>query len=451
MHETESFPHVAAQLMIMLSVILIAAKIGGEVATRYLKIPAVLGELGAGIIISPHLLGGIDFFGVVGPVFHLVGTEAEVHHDDVSFPLPTSIRFVGQIAAILLLFEAGLETNRAAFMRALRPASAVAVGGVVVPFALGVLVTVWLGFGSFGSLAEINQPLFVGTILTATSIGITARVLAELRQLDSAEGLTVIAAAVIDDVLGIIMLAIVVGLHAESELSLSSVGTIFLRAAGFWLGLMIVGSLLARYIAIFAIWFKDDGGTFAIVVALGMFCAGIAETNFGLAMIIGAYTIGLALSGTRLKEQIETPLRHAGMLLVPTFFAIIGMEVDLGKMFGSDNLAITLIFVVVLTVAAFIGKVFGAGLPALAVGFDRVGATRIGLGMLPRGEVALIVAGIGFNNNVIDDEIFGVAIIMTIITTVIAPILLPWSFRQRSTKSPDLMQQSSVAVEHPET
>lgn len=433
----ESFPHIAAQLMIMLSVILIAAKIGGEVATRYLKIPSVLGELGAGIIISPYLLGGMDFFGVVGPVFHLVGAEAH-EASDPAFPLPTSIRYVAQVAAILLLFEAGLETNRAAFMRALKPATAVAIGGVVVPFALGVLVTYWMGFGDFSSIRSMSPMLFVGTILTATSIGITARVLAELRQLDSAEGLTVIAAAVVDDVLGIIMLAVVVGLHSESDLSVSNVGLIFAKAAGFWLALMLIGSLIARYVAWFALWFKSSGGTFAVVVALAMLAAGIAETSFGLAMIIGAYTVGLALSGTELKQRIEAPLHHAGMLLVPVFFTVIGMEVNLGQLFGSDNLVITLVFAGLLTVAATIGKVFGAGLPALLVGFDRVGATRIGLGMLPRGEVALIVAGIGFNSGVIDNEIFGVAIIMTIITTVVAPILLPWSFRLKSTKAPDI-------------
>lgn len=421
----------------MLSVILIAAKIGGEVATRFLKIPSVLGELGAGIIISPYLIGGVDFFGIVGPVFYLVGAEAHEAGED-ALQLPTAIRFVGQIAAILLLFEAGLETNRAAFMRALRPATAVAIGGVVVPFVLGVFVTIWMGFGDFSSIQSISPPLFVGTILTATSIGITARVLAELRQLDSPEGLTVIAAAVVDDVLGIIMLAVVVGLHAESELSVSNAASIFARAAGFWLALMVLGSLAARYIATFAAWFKSDGGTFAVVVALAMLASGIAETNFGLAMIIGAYTAGLALSGTPLKEKIETPLHHAGMLLVPVFFTVIGMEVNLGQLLGSDNLVVTLLFAGLLTVAATIGKVFGSGLPAMLVGFDRVGATRIGLGMLPRGEVALIVAGIGFNNGVIGNEIFGVAIIMTIATTVIAPLLLPWSFRLKSTKSPNI-------------
>ena len=432
----ESFPHIAGQLMIMLSVILIAAKIGGEVAARWLKIPSVLGELGAGIIISPYLLGGMEIFGV-GPVFFLVGAESH-EADQFPFPLPTSIRFVGQIAAVLLLFEAGLETNRAAFMRALRPATAVAIGGVVVPFALGFFVTIWMGFGGLGSLQEMIKPMFVGTILTATSIGITARVLAEMRQLDSPEGLTVIASAVVDDVLGIIMLAVVVGLHAESSLSAGNVAAIFLRAAGFWLALMVVGSLIARHIATFALWFKSAGGTYALVIALAMLAAGIAETNFGLAMIIGAYTIGLALSGTRLKEKIETPLHHAGLLLVPVFFTVIGMEVNLGQLFGSDNLVITLVFAGLLTVAATIGKVFGAGLPALAVGFDRVGATRIGFGMLPRGEVALIVAGIGFNSGVIDNEIFGVAIIMTIITTVIAPILLQWSFKLKRTRAPDI-------------
>ena len=413
--------HVVAELILLLSIILIAAKIGGEVSERYLKIPPVLGELGAGILISPFLLGGIHWFGG-SPIF-------ELPHDG-NLPVEPQLFFIAQVAAVVLLFEAGLETDRPQFIKYIRPATAVAVGGVFLPFGMGFAATVMLGFASMDSIQDMIPAMFVGAIMTATSVGITARVLADIRRLDSPEGVTVLAGAVVDDVLGIIILAIVVGIAEEGTVTASSIGVIFLKAVGFWLGLMIVGSIVARYISQLVLWFKSAGGAVALALALAFVASAVAEIYFGLAMIIGAYTMGLALSSTELKHQIEQPMRQINNFLVPIFFVVIGMQVDFTAFGAGDtSLASAVVFAVVLTVFAVISKIVGSGVPALFVGFNRIGAWRVALGMLPRGEVALIVAGIGLTSGVIGQDIFGVAIVMTVVTTVLAPVFLIPAFR----------------------
>jgi len=413
--------HVVAELILLLSIILIAAKIGGEVSERYLKIPPVLAELGAGILISPFLLGGIHWFGG-SPIF-------ELPHDG-NLPVEPQLFFIAQVAAVVLLFEAGLETDRPQFIKYIWPATAVAAGGVFLPFGMGFAAMVMLGFASMDSIQDMIPAMFVGAIMTATSVGITARVLADIRRLDSPEGVTVLAGAVVDDVLGIIILAIVVGIAEEGTVTASSIGVIFLKAVGFWLGLMIVGSIVARYISQLVLWFKSAGGAVALALALAFVASAVAEIYFGLAMIIGAYTMGLALSSTELKHQIEQPMRQINNFLVPIFFVVIGMQVDFTAFGAGDtSLASAVVFAVVLTVFAVISKIVGSGVPALFVGFNRIGAWRVALGMLPRGEVALIVAGIGLTSGVIGQDIFGVAIVMTVVTTVLAPVFLIPAFR----------------------
>jgi Kef-type K+ transport system membrane component KefB len=413
---------VVAELILLLAVILVAAKVGGEVSERYLKIPPVLGELGAGILISPFLLGGIHWFGG-GAIF-------EVAHDGSGLPVEPQLFFVAQLAAVVLLFEAGLETDRHKFMKYVRPATAVAAGGVILPFLMGFAATVLLGFADMDSIEGMIPALFVGAIMTATSVGITARVLADIRRLDSPEGVTILAGAVVDDVLGIIILAIVVGIAEEGTVTAGSIGVIFLKAVGFWLGLMIIGSIVSKYISNFVLWFKSAGAALVLALALAFIASAVAEIYFGLAMIIGAYTMGLALSSTELKHQVEDSMRSVNNFLVPIFFVVIGMQVDFTAFgAGETSLGSALLFAFVLTVFAVISKVVGAGLPALFVGFNRIGATRVALGMLPRGEVALIVAGIGLTSGVIGQDVFGVAIVMTVVTTVLAPVFLIPAFK----------------------
>ncbi|MBM3959550.1 MAG: cation:proton antiporter [SAR202 cluster bacterium] len=409
----EPLKHVA-ELVVRLAIILVAAKVGAEIAGRFLKVPPVLGELGAGIAIGPFALGGLHA-GSIGPIF-------EIPHDS-TIPVVPELFFLAQAAAVVLLFQAGLETNRRRFFKYVGPATAVAVGGVALPFAAGVAVTLAFGFGGTESVQALNPALFVGAAMTATSVGITARVLADMRQLDTPEGVTILGAAVVDDVLGILILAVVIGIEETGAISAASIGMIALKAVGFWLGLTVVGIVASRLISSGVGQFKSAGAALALGLALAFAAAGLAE-SFGLAMIIGAYSIGLALSETDLKHRIEEPMLMVSQFLVPIFFVVVGMQVDVPAILRG-----ALLFGLVVSALAVVTKVIGAGGPALLVGFNARGSLRISIGMIPRGEVALIIGGIGLAAGVINSEIFGVVILMTIVSTVLAPLLLVPSFR----------------------
>ncbi len=415
-----------AEILLQLAIILILAKAGGEFFERILHLPAVLGELGIGILISPFALGSLSLFGL-DPLFTL---PHDTGHGGEILPVSSELFFVSQIGAVVLLFEAGLETDRALFVRYIRPALVVASGGALVPFILGVVITVAFGLASFDSVQASLPALFVGAAMMATSVGITARVLSEMRKLDSPESVTVLAAAVVDDVLGIIVLAVITGISQEGTVTLGGIGIIFAKAVGFWLGLTIIGSLIAPYLSRFLIRFRSSGAYTGLSIGIALAAAAIAESYFGLAMIIGSYSLGLALSATVLKERIEEPVRHVSWFAAPLFFAIVGMQVDFTAIAGgSVSVATAVSFAIVISIAGILSKLLGCGLPALAMGFNRRGASRIAAGMLPRGEVALIVAGIGLSSGVIGRSEFGFVIIMTVVTTVLAPVLLTRVFR----------------------
>lgn len=403
-----------ADLVVRLAIILAAAKIGAEIAGRFLRIPPVLGELIAGIAIGPFALGGLQI-GDLGPLFEIP--------ENSTIPIAPELFFVAQVAAVILLFQAGLETNRRQFFKYVGPATAVAAGGVIVPFALGVAATLFFGFGSTDSIRELGPALFVGAAMTATSVGITARVLADMRHLNTPEGVTILGAAVVDDVMGILVLAVVIGIEETGAISAGSIGIIALKAVGFWLGLTAVGTLASRPISAAIGRFNSLGASLALGLALAFAAAGLAE-SFGLAMIIGAYSIGLALAETDLKHRIEEPMSMVSQFLVPVFFVVVGMQVDVPAILKG-----ALLFGVVLSILAIAGKIIGAGAPAMLVGFNPKGSLRISFGMVPRGEVALIIAGIGLASGAIDSELFGVVILMTIVTTIVAPILLVPAFK----------------------
>ena len=409
-----------AQLLLILSVIFVAAKIGGEIARRYLHIPPVLGELLAGILISPYAFGGVELFGV-GP---LLKTQNNL-------PVTEELFFFGQMAVVMLLFEVGLETNRKQFMSNIKPATFVAAGGVLLPFILGFGATVLLGFASIESIEAMVPALFVGTIMTATSISITARVLSDLGKLNSREGVTILGGAVIDDVLGIMMLAIVVGISQQGSITPITITIIVLKALGFWLGLIVIGSIISKKLSKLALSFKTPGSPLVIAIVYGLLAAAIAEVYFGLAMIIGSYTMGLVLSDTDLRYKIEKSVITINKIFVPVFFVIVGMQLNLSSFTGNgDKSAFTLVvFAIVLTVLAIFSKMVGSGLPALMFGFKKKESLRIGLGMVPRGEVALIIGGIAITSGVIGSGIFGVSIVMVIITTILAPILLNLTYK----------------------
>ena len=401
-------------LVFQLAFILAAAKVGGEICQRFLKIPPVLGELVVGIIIGPFALGQIDVPGL-GPLF-------EAPHNGGAIPVSLELYSVSQIAAVVLLFTAGLETDLKQFLRYAGPATAVAIGGVVFPFLFGVGATYLFKPGGLEGDPLLHSALFVGAVMTATSVGITARVLNDINQLDSPEGVTILAAAVVDDVLGILVLTIILGLsEPDNSANIGSVALVGVKAIGFWLTLMVGGILFAKYISAALGSFRGAGSGIALALALAFLAAGLAE-SFGLAMIIGAYTIGLALSGTQLARQLEEPIMAVYHALVPIFFVVMGMLVDVTVMGG------VLLFGAVITFLAILSKVVGSGVPALFAGFNRAGSWRVGIGMLPRGEVALIIAGIGLSRGLIGQDVFGVAILMTVVTTLMSPLILVPSF-----------------------
>ena len=412
--EGEELVHLITRIVLQLALILAAAKIAGEISERYLRIPPVLGELAAGIIIGPFALGGIGLFGFE-PIFGAASHAISNHTPNIS----TEIWAIAQVASVVLLFAVGLETDLKQFLRYAGPASAVALGGVILPFAFGAGATVYFGYAD-GFLDP--KALFMGAILTATSVGITGRVLQDLHRMGAPEGVTIIAAAVVDDVLGILVLAVVVAMSETGAVEAGELGLIAAKAVGFWLGLTGLMILLSGWISKALGWFRDPGAPLALALGLALLGAGLAEA-FGLAMIIGAYSVGLGLAQTPLAHRIQPSMMGVYHFLVPIFFVVMGMLVDVSA------IGAVLGFGIALTVLAIISKVVGSGAPALAAGFNMRGAWRVGLGMLPRGEVALIIAGIGLSREVINHDLFGVAILMTIVTTLIAPILLVPAFR----------------------
>ena len=427
-------------LVIQIGVIIFAAKLGGMLAQK-VKLPSILGELAAGIVIGPWALGGIGFgTGMFAEgLFHGGALRALAAGGQAFDATSPALYGIATLASIILLFLSGLETNLKMFLKYSFVGSMVGVGGVVVSFLLGdVCAVVFLPkfFPAFAGLAQMPfasamtqaAPLYMGIMSTATSVGITARILSEKKKMDSEEGTTIMAGAVIDDVLGLIVLAIGNGIIATNlaaaqnggvagGMDWGNIGLVAAKAFGVWLGATLVGVLAARYIARFLkVSFKSPVVIATMAFGLSMVLAGFFE-YMGLAMIIGAYVMGLALSRTDLKHTIQESLDPVYTFLVPIFFCVMGMMVDVTQLCSVPVLAFGAIY----TVLAVAAKVLGCMVPSMFCGFNLLGGLRIGAGMVPRGEVALIIAGIGLSAGYLTQEIFGIGIMMTLITTVVAP------------------------------
>jgi Kef-type K+ transport system membrane component KefB len=412
MELVERTVHLIAQL----GFILLVAKLFGELFERFLGQSPVLGELLAGMIIGPYALGHlIRLPGMQGPLFGMPDGHAE------GIPISPELWGIAQLAAILLLFSTGLETDLGLFLKFGLPALLVATGGVLLPFVFGVALTIL-----FGHADGIMHPsaLLMGAAMTATSVGITARVLTNLGKLASPEGITILAAAVMDDVLGMIVLAVVTNIARHGTIEAGGILALSMKAFGFWIGLTAISIFVAPILSRFFSRFQSEGAFIGLILALCLIVSSFTESFGGLAMIIGAYAIGLAFSSTDVREEIERSLRSLVHCFTPVFFVVMGMLID----FKAMGHAIW--FGMAISVAGILGKVLGCGLPALALGFNKRGAARIGIGMMPRGEVALIIAGIGIAYKAIGAQEFGVVITMTFITTFLAPILLLPIFRK---------------------
>lgn len=411
--------HEIVQFVLQVGIILLAAKLVGGLFERFGQ-SSVLGELIAGMLIGPFALGALDlpFFGQLFPLPHAV---AEGAGQVSTLPVSGELYALGQLGAIILLFMVGLETDAKMFLKYGTKSLGIAIGGVVLPFFLGAWGTVLFGFAE--GIFDVPA-LFMGSIMTATSVGITARVLADLYKLDTDEGVSILAAAVIDDVIGILILAFVLSIAASGAgaIDWGAIGQIGTRAVGFLAAVGVLGWAFGRKLSRFLM--KLQGKTYLAIAAALVFIVSAMAEMFGLAMIIGAYLVGVLLSVTPIAHEVEEKLTWVSHLIVPVFFAVMGMLVDFRAM-GS-----VVLFGLVISGFAIVGKIVGSGAPAFFTGFNFLGSSRIGIGMLPRGEVALIVAGIGLAAGFVSQEIFGVAIMMTVITTVIAPLILVPLFKK---------------------
>ncbi|MFP4522295.1 MAG: cation:proton antiporter [Fibrobacterota bacterium] len=395
-------------LVLQLAVIMIAARLGGFIFSNYLKQPSVLGEIISGMLIGPYALGSIQL-PEIGPLFP---------HTGQIIPVSTELYGITVIASIILLFLAGLETDIKSFIRYSVKGTIIGIGGLIFSFAAGAAAPVITGWSqSFFSPLS----LFLGTLSTATSVGITARILSRKQKLDSPEGVTIMSAAVIDDVLGIVLLAIIIAVLRTSgsifSVSWYDIGAIAAKAIGFWIACTVLGVMFSKRIVKALKIVKSPEAIASLSFGLALLLAGLSELA-GLAMIIGAYIVGLSLSGTDISHEMQYQLRGLYNFLVPVFFCTMGMLVDFSTV--SSNLVNGIAF----SILCIIGKIVGCGIPAFALRFNARGALRIGVGMMPRGEVVLIMAGLGLSMGIIGKDALAVCIIMIIITTILTPLFL---------------------------
>ena len=371
----------AERLLLDLALMFVIAKAAGGLFER-VRAPAVIGELLAGVLIGPHLFGLVSH------------TEAHAVFQE--------------LGAIVLLFAVGLDTPLSDLRAVGRLSLGVGLAGIVIPMLLGVGLMSLIGRAG-------DESLFVGTALVATSVGITARVLADLGRIRAPESRVILGAAVIDDILGLLVLAAVVGLTAD-EISVGSLLSVAVLAIAF---VVLTGGLGPRLVAR-AIPLLDRLGeltVFTIAIGICLVLSAIAGV-LDLAAIIGAFLAGMAFAETRDRYHLEERLSSVYSLLVPFFFVITGTLVDLSVFMRSD----TLLLASGVIVLAVIGKLGACGLAAASLG--RKGALVVGVGMVPRGEVGIIVASIGLAQGVLEPDLYGVIVAMSVVTTLIVPPVL---------------------------
>jgi len=425
--ETSYGPFVLTGVLLSLVVVYVTSKLGGELSKR-LNLPPVLGELVGGVVVGIsafHLLmfpensaaatdsvimQVLQWLGQLNPeaITHIFQSQSEV------------ISVLAELGVIVLLFEIGLESDLRELGKVGYQAAVVAVVGVAAPFLLGTVGLVTLFHVS------IIPAIFAGAALTATSIGITSKVLSELGHLKSTEGQIIVGAAVIDDVLGIIVLAVVASLAKTGEVDLLNVVYLILSASGFLLGSILLGKFFNKSFVAIADKLQTRGAllipafTFALVMA---FLANIIH----LEAILGAFAAGLVLDETDKRKELDQQVMPIADILVPIFFVTVGAKADLGVLNPAvaENRA-GLIIASFLIAVAIIGKV----VTGWAV-FGKPGVNRlaIGVGMIPRGEVGLVFAGIGSASGVLDKPLEAAIIVMVILTTFLAPPLLQWTLR----------------------
>ena len=397
------------EIIIAVGILLASAKLMGELFSR-IKLPIVLGELLAGMIIGPFALGAFLLHPDTGESILQIGPE---------------IRTLGEIGAIVILFMAGLEMSPKEFLRGGKASFTVGTLGVVVPFFAGLLVFQAFGFDAL-------QAMMIATALTATSIAISIQVLKEFNKIKTPEARLIIAAAVVDDILAIAVLSVVTSFGVGGEEALENIDVVdiaftILKVLGFFAAILITAIFVIPKVITPRIW-KASGSVEGIATASFFGAAAIAGM-LGLSPIVGAFAVGMALSTTKVFEKIENFISRIGLIFAPLFFAIIGAQVD----FRTVNLDVLMLSAVVIAIA-IATKLFGCGLPAILFLKNKAAGMRVGIGMISRGEVGLIVAGVGLSSGVLTGDVYTTIVLMVAVTTIITPIWLKMDYRREITK-----------------
>lgn len=431
-------PYVLAGVLLSLVVVYLAAKIGGELCAR-VNLPTVLGELVGGVVVGISALHLLVFpeAGAAAVDSLLMGflqTTGGLEPDSALSVFQAQsevISVLAELGVIILLFEIGLESDLKELIRVGPQAALVAILGVVTPFTLG----------TAGLILLFDIPtipaVFAGAALTATSIGITAKVLAELQKLSSKEGQIIIGAAVLDDVLGIIVLAVVASLAKTGEIEVSNVVFLILGAAAFLVGSIFLGRLLSPYFVGLVNLLKTRG-QLLLSSLIFMFVLAYIGAAIQLEAILGAFAAGLILAETEKRHELEEQIIPIADMLVPVFFVSVGARTDVSVL----NPAVPsnregLIIATFLIIVAIIGKI----VTGLAVfGQPNINRLAIGVGMIPRGEVGLVFVGVGSASGVLSKPLEAAIIVMVILTTFLAPAMLRVVFKDSSSAEPDISE-----------
>jgi Kef-type K+ transport system membrane component KefB len=390
-------------VMISLGILLFAAKLMAELFHK-IRLPIVLGELLAGIIVGPFALGALP----------VVDGEPLVVLDE-------TIRHIGEIAAVVILFIAGLEITPREFLRGGAAAFTVGSLGVVVPFFVG-----YYAFVAFG--IEALQSILIATALTATSIAISIQVLTELGKMQTKEARLILGAAIVDDILAIAVLSVVVTMvqTGNTQPAIFDIVLLIMQVLGTFAAILVISVLvIPRVLHTERLW-KSKGSLEGIITAAFFAAAGIAAF-LGLSPIVGAFAIGMAVASTRIIKQVHEYVDKLQIIFAPLFFAIIGAQVDLRGV----NLDV-LFFAGIIIAIAVVTKLIGCALPSLLFLKDRPRSMRVGIGMVSRGEVGLIVAGVGVSSGALTNNIYTAVIIMVAATTIITPIWLKIAYKKES-------------------
>jgi Kef-type K+ transport system membrane component KefB len=427
MPSEETGPLILAGVLLSLMVIYLASKLGGEVS-KLVGLPPVLGELISGVLVGVsalHLLvfpeAGVEASSSVlmSSLQLLMGTSSET----LNYVFETQgeiISILAELGVIILLFEIGLESDLKELQKVGYQAAIVAVVGVVAPFALGTF-----GLMTLFHVAALPA-IFAGAALTATSIGITSKVLSELGQLRSREGQIIVGAAVMDDVLGIIVLAVVASLAKTGDVSIVNVAILIASASGFLLGAIFVGRWFNKVFGTIADRLQTRGKLVIPALTFALALAFVAQVVH-LEAILGAFAAGLVLDETDQRKELDQQIIPIADVLVPIFFVTVGARVDLSVLnpIYPENRP-GLIIAAFLIVVAIIGKTI-TGWAVFSK--EPVNRLAVGVGMIPRGEVGLVFAGIGAASGTLNRPLQAAIIAMVIITTLLAPLLLRWAFR----------------------